>query len=169
MRFYAACLAAYNNGRLHGRWIDATDDVDAMQEEVTAMLKASPIKGAEEWAVHDYDELPSSLGEYPGLEKIAQFVELADQHGLTASDFTAVVAHFGSVEYAAEELENRYAGTYESFKAYAEEQADEMLRAHDIAEDHPLAQFFDYERYENDLKHSHSAVEIDNGVMVFWS
>ena len=23
-RIYVACLAAYNNGRLHGRWIDAT-------------------------------------------------------------------------------------------------------------------------------------------------
>lgn len=25
-RIYAACLAAYNSGRLHGRWIDATQD-----------------------------------------------------------------------------------------------------------------------------------------------
>lgn len=27
MRFYAACLASYNNGVLHGRWIDASSDV----------------------------------------------------------------------------------------------------------------------------------------------
>jgi antirestriction protein len=40
-RFYAACLASYNNGRLHGAWIDATDDADAMQDEVNAMLRAS--------------------------------------------------------------------------------------------------------------------------------
>jgi antirestriction protein len=40
-RFYAACLASYNNGVLHGRWIDASADVDAMQEEVSAMLRDS--------------------------------------------------------------------------------------------------------------------------------
>lgn len=41
-RIYVACLASYNSGVLHGRWIDASEDVDAMQEEVNAMLRASP-------------------------------------------------------------------------------------------------------------------------------
>lgn len=41
-RIYIACLASYNAGRLHGKWIDATADVDAMQAEVRAMLRASP-------------------------------------------------------------------------------------------------------------------------------
>ncbi|WP_159953195.1 antirestriction protein ArdA [Rhizobium sp. 18065] len=169
MRFYAACLASYNNGRLHGRWIDATSDVEEMQEEITAMLKVSPIRGAEEWAVHDYENLPTTLGEYPGLQTIADFVELAEEHDLTGSDFGAVVAHFGTVEYAAEELRNHYSGTYPSFKDYAEEMADESLAAHGIKDDHPLAQFFDYEAYARDLTHSCSAVEVNNGVMVFWS
>ena len=40
-RIYAACLASYNNGVLHGLWIDATTDIDAMQAEINAMLKAS--------------------------------------------------------------------------------------------------------------------------------
>lgn len=42
MRIYVACLASYNNGRLHGRWIDASDDKAAMQAEVSAMLRESP-------------------------------------------------------------------------------------------------------------------------------
>lgn len=41
-RIYVACLAAYNNGVLHGRWIDATTDADEMQEAVWKMLKKSP-------------------------------------------------------------------------------------------------------------------------------
>lgn len=41
MKFYASCLSSYNNGVLHGRWIDAESDVDAMQEQVNAMLRAS--------------------------------------------------------------------------------------------------------------------------------
>ncbi|MER9833393.1 antirestriction protein ArdA [Mesorhizobium sp. M0145] len=41
MRIYAACLASYNNGVLHGIWIDASDDIDAMQAEINAMLRTS--------------------------------------------------------------------------------------------------------------------------------
>ena len=40
-RFYAACLASYNNGELHGAWIDASTDTDEMQEQIDAMLRAS--------------------------------------------------------------------------------------------------------------------------------
>jgi antirestriction protein len=47
MRIYVACLASYNNGRLHGDWIDASTDADAMQEEVNAMLRKSPCPNVE--------------------------------------------------------------------------------------------------------------------------
>lgn len=207
MRFYAACLASYNNGVLHGRWIDASSDADEMQEEVSAMLRESrfpnvrvtcpccegdgvttfhnsetgdtrldtcyrcdgdrEVPSAEEWAVHDYDGLPSSLGEYPGLDKIAEFVDLCEEHDMTGEDMAAIVSHFGSVEYAKEELENNFVGVHESFRAYAEELADDELSAHDIKADHPLSQYFDYEAYARDLMHSASAVELDEGVAVF--
>ena len=42
-RIYVACLAAYNNGILHGKWIPASTDTDEIWAEVSAMLKASPI------------------------------------------------------------------------------------------------------------------------------
>ncbi|HDZ74088.1 MAG TPA: antirestriction protein ArdA [Aurantimonas coralicida] len=41
MRIYAACLASYNNGVLHGRWIDASEDQSAMYREINEMLAAS--------------------------------------------------------------------------------------------------------------------------------
>jgi hypothetical protein len=31
-RIYVACLAAYNNGLLHGAWIDVEDDADAVRD-----------------------------------------------------------------------------------------------------------------------------------------
>ncbi len=40
-RIYVACLASYNNGVLHGQWIEASADADEMKEEVNAMLRAS--------------------------------------------------------------------------------------------------------------------------------
>lgn len=41
-RIYVACLASYNNGRLYGRWIDATTDVAEMSEQIQEMLAGSP-------------------------------------------------------------------------------------------------------------------------------
>lgn len=34
IRLYVACLAAYNNGILHGRWINAEQGADAIQQAV---------------------------------------------------------------------------------------------------------------------------------------
>lgn len=48
-RIYAACLAAYNNGILHGEWIEA-QDAWSMWEATRDMLAKSPIPDAEEWA-----------------------------------------------------------------------------------------------------------------------
>ncbi len=39
-RIHVACLAAYNNGWLHGVWIDVEDDADAVRDATNAMLKA---------------------------------------------------------------------------------------------------------------------------------
>ncbi len=181
MRIYVACLASYNNGVLHGRWIDASADVDEMQEEVSAMLRESrfpnivvthpdtgaEVPSAEEWAIHDYEDLPSCFGEYAGLSAIAEFVELCEERALEAGDLASIVSHFGTLAYAKEALEDNYVGTYESFRAYAEELADEMLRSYDIKDDHPLSQYFDYEAYARDLQHETSAVELSDGVAIF--
>lgn len=39
-KIYVACLAAYNNGILHGRWIDADQDADEIRAGIAEMLKA---------------------------------------------------------------------------------------------------------------------------------
>jgi len=55
IQIYVACLASYNNGILHGAWINAEQDAYAIYDEVQTMLTASPVKDAEEWAIHDYE------------------------------------------------------------------------------------------------------------------
>lgn len=43
LRIYVACLASYNSGTLHGAWIDCDGKgADDIQDEVNAMLRASP-------------------------------------------------------------------------------------------------------------------------------
>ena len=55
---YVACLSSYNAGHLHGVWIDI-DDIDEMRSQIGDMLKASPVAGAEEWAIHDSEHVPA--------------------------------------------------------------------------------------------------------------
>jgi len=107
-RFYAADLAAYNSGILHGIWVDATSDADEMQEQIAAMLRASPcpnvtvehpetnetVPSAEEWVVHDYDDaakLISHMGETSDLKAIAEaaeaFEEISDDYHETILPF----------------------------------------------------------------------------------
>ncbi len=47
-RIYVACLASYNAGRLHGAWIDAHQEPEAITAEVWKMLASSPTLHAEE-------------------------------------------------------------------------------------------------------------------------
>ena len=43
---YVACLAAYNNGYLHGTWIDAPQSEDKIHDEIQQLLAKSPIEQA---------------------------------------------------------------------------------------------------------------------------
>jgi len=94
VRVYVADLAAYNNGTLHGVWVDATQDLDDMQEQVSEMLKASPCEEvAEEYAIHDYEGFGAySVSEYEGLESVHEVACFLEEHGEVAGD---VLSHFG--------------------------------------------------------------------------
>ncbi len=48
IRIYVADLAAYNNGKLHGVWINATDYLEDIQDQINNMLAESPEGFAEE-------------------------------------------------------------------------------------------------------------------------
>ena len=68
IRIYVADLAAYNNGKLHGVWINASDDLDDIQEQINKMLAESPEGFAEEYAIQDYEGFGGySVSEYEGI------------------------------------------------------------------------------------------------------
>jgi antirestriction protein len=71
-RIYVACLASYNNGRLHGTWIDAYQSAETIWTEVEVMLESSPDPWAEEWAIHDYEGFGTiRLGESEPFARVA--------------------------------------------------------------------------------------------------
>ena len=82
-RIYVADLAAYNAGHLHGEWIDATEDPDDIQIKIDVMLKRSPIFGAEEYAIHDFEGFEGyRLGEYDGIQKAHDVAVFIAEHGM---------------------------------------------------------------------------------------
>jgi antirestriction protein len=103
-RIYVACLASYNSGVLHGRWIDVSD-LETMGGEIAAMLRESrfpnvtvdcpecegtgcddcqsgKVPSAEEWAVHDFEGFGEiAVGEYPSLGELAALTQAIEEHG----------------------------------------------------------------------------------------
>ena len=81
-RIYVACLAAYNNGYLHGAWIDADQEPEAITEEVRAILAASPIPEAEEWAIHDHEGFEGAeVSEWSGFAEVSSLAGFIAEHG----------------------------------------------------------------------------------------
>ncbi|WP_315751339.1 antirestriction protein ArdA [Bradyrhizobium sp. SZCCHNS3055] len=136
MRFYAACLASYNNGRLHGAWIDASEDTHAMQEQISAMLRASPfpnvmvthpdtgesVPSAEEWAIHDHEGF-GELSEYAGLADIAEAFainEVAEEHDIPLAVLREAMRDAGARD-ADDFISDRYRGKYDTWRDFAEQ------------------------------------------------
>lgn len=119
IRIYVACLAAYNSGILHGRWIDAEQEPDAIRDGIGLMLKASPIPEAEEWAIHAYEGFEGvSIAESEDIEQVSEFARFVAEHGKLGAK---LIDHFGNIEQAREALEERYRGCFESLADYVQE------------------------------------------------
>ena len=165
IRIYVTDLAAYNAGYLQGVWIDATLDMDDIQATVDAMLAASPVKGAEEYAIHDFEGFDGyRLGEYEGLQvahEIACFIEEYPDFG------GALLAHFNDLEQARNAAEEDYCGCYASLADYAQELTEETTSV-----PQHLAHYIDYRAMARDMEIGGDLFTLETGfeqVHVFWN
>jgi antirestriction protein len=127
---YFACLASYNEGTLHGAWVDLAEISDAaeLQECIDYILATSPTPGAEEWAMHDSSGLPAVLArsEWPGLGDLAAYgaalQELGDDN---AEPFRLYCDNLGEIA-SPDAFREAFAGEWDSEEAFAEELAAEI-------------------------------------------
>lgn len=166
IRIYVADLAAYNNGKLHGVWIDATQDLEDIQEQITNMLKISPEPDAEEYAIHDFEGFGSyRVSEYEGIEQLHEIAEFIEEYPDLAAE---LLSHFGDdIEDARKAIEENYSGCYKSLSDYAEEMTDDTVQTPEN-----LADYIDYERMGRDIELSGDIYTIETSyeeVRVFWS
>ena len=118
-RIYVASLSDYNAGRLHGCWLDASQEPSALADGVQAMLARSPEPFAEEYAIHDYEGFgPLQLSEYESLERVAHLGRGIREHG---EAFAAWAGLGTDNDLSVERFEDVYRGTWASLDEYAED------------------------------------------------
>jgi antirestriction protein len=148
MNIYVADLSAYNAGHLHGAWIDATLELDDIQEQVNEMLKASPIQDAEEWAIHDYDGFQGSeVYEHEGLESVHDKALFIEEYGQIGAYLLAHLAD--NYDEARNDMEDIYCDDYNSIEDYARE----LTTSSTEIPEH-LESYIDYERMGKDMEMS---------------
>ncbi|MEM0909410.1 MAG: antirestriction protein ArdA [Pseudomonadota bacterium] len=164
IQIYVADLAAYNNGILHGVWVDATQDLITIQTAVDCMLMQSPIEGAEEYAIHDTQGFGQYVvSEYEGLEsahKVACFIEEFPRFG------AELLNHCSDIDEARRYTEENYRGCYNSLEDFAQQLTEETS---EVTEH--LACYIDYDKMGRDMKMSGDIFTIEiahDEVHVFW-
>lgn len=163
IRIYVACLASYNNGILHGRWIDATQGEDHIRDGIKAMLSASPIPGAEEHAIHDYEGFEGvSIAEYDSMQHVAELAAFIEEYGPVAAK---LMEHCGDLDEAKDTMREHYAGIYSSVADFAQEITEETTKIPDN-----LQYYIDWERMARDLE-INDILALETGfeeVHIFW-
>jgi len=145
-RIYVACLAAYNSGYLHGAWINAAQEPWSIYDDVKAMLIASPVAGAEEWAIHDYEDFGGlSIAEYAGFDRVSELAIFIVEHGKVG---TALLDHYrGDVGEAREAMADRYMGEHASLAEYVQELTEESTTV-----PQPLRYYVDWQAMARDAE-----------------
>jgi len=122
-KIYVADLEAYNNGRLVGEWLDLTDynDADELMDAIQDVLKKS---GGEEYAIHDYENLPRSMySEYMGARDFAELYEMMDlakENDLPLDVVMDIVSQFDRSAL------DEFTGVYDSEQDFAEQLVEEL-------------------------------------------
>ncbi|MFL6164303.1 MAG: antirestriction protein ArdA [Jatrophihabitantaceae bacterium] len=128
-QIWVASLADYNNGTLHGAWLNAARDEAELQADIAAMLAASPLtvetgEPAEEWAIFDYDGFAPLLriDEHENLSWVSLVAKGIAQHGPAFAAYADVVEE----EELLAGFEEAYLGHYDDLHTYVEQLINDL-------------------------------------------
>ncbi|MGH7024175.1 MAG: antirestriction protein ArdA [Caulobacteraceae bacterium] len=189
MRMWIGCLAAYNCGRLHGEWAEVSTGSDENADAIARVLKASPIAGAEEYLIADYeapDALARLLGEYPTSEALAdaaRLLETVEARWPDPDDIDATLSimldgmrqrDLADLADGAEDwLADRFAGEGDTLAAWCADLLDEtgFFAGIEGAARETVERYFDFESYARDfvLGGDISTARTGGRVLVFWN
>ncbi|HAT1956916.1 TPA: antirestriction protein ArdA [Legionella pneumophila] len=161
-QIYVACLASYNNGILYGKWIDATQSESDIIDEIHEMLVHSPVEGAEEFAIHDFEGFGGvRLEEYDSISTIVAYADFISEHEELGA---ALLADY-DLEEAEIMIRDRYHDSYYSEVDFAWHLFEECY-SNTIPDN--LMCYFDCEAFARDLFiNDYCSVEVNGIIYVF--
>jgi antirestriction protein len=127
-KIWVGSLSDYNNGRLHGEWLDAARSADEIYQDIHRMLAASPTAAkygdaAEEWGIFDHEGFgPARISEFESISTVSRIARGIAEHGLA---FAAWVA-LGDLDDRMDRFADAYLGKFASMEAYAEQLIDDL-------------------------------------------
>jgi len=123
---YVASLADYNNGILHGKWIDAAREPDEIQADIDALLANSREPNAEEWAIHDYEQFGRwRVNEHDSVEQVSRVAKNIAEHGYAYSAW-ADVFDGEPASFDTDSFREAYLGHYDSVQEYIDQMVEEF-------------------------------------------
>lgn len=170
---YVASLADYNNGILHGKWIDAAREPWEIQADINDILDSSLQPDAEEWAIHDYEQFGQwKVGEYDAIEHISRIARGIALHGYAYSAW-ADVFDGEPASFDIDGFHEAYLGHYDSVLDYIQQMAEDLGYERELAKlsEHlrPYAQI-KYTAIARDMQLSGDIAVVENplgGVWIF--
>jgi antirestriction protein len=170
---YVASLADYNNGVLHGAWIDAARDPDEIQGDINDILDSSREPNAEEWAIHDYGQFGRwRVHEYDSIEQVSRIARGIAEHGYAFSAW-ADVFDGEPASFDIDSFHEAYLGHYDSVAEYVERMGDELGYTEELAKLPEHLQSYvriDYAAIARDVQLSGDVATVDDphgGVWIF--
>ena len=150
-QIYIACLSAYNNGFLHGEWVDASEGVEHVRECIKEILATSPVaEECQEWAIHDFQGFGNyKVTEYHNLEKLCEVAEFLKECDKFPSDVvSSLIDHYGIVR-AKDKMQDDYIGEFDSDLDLAYHYVEEFGILEGVTK--YVASYFDYASLARDL------------------
>ncbi|MEI2826877.1 MAG: antirestriction protein ArdA [Dermatophilaceae bacterium] len=123
-RIWIGSLADYNNGILHGEWVDAAVEDEVLVGRARDIVARSETPDAEEWAIFDHEDFgPFKPGQYETLDLIARVARGIAEHG---DAFGAWAEMHDADPVAMDQFEVCYFGEYDEPADWAREVTEDL-------------------------------------------
>ena len=164
---WIGCLSCLNEGRLVGRWVDAEE---ACEVAVDDLHDGQIGEGCGEMRCLDCENLPCEFGELsPGAAVLCGelFSEVGEVEWPALCAWVDSGCHVTNADGmpSVSDFEERNRGLWPSFRAFAQEYADDCGLFYQVPEQ--FATYFDLDKWVWDLEQEFTVVDGLDGVFVF--
>lgn len=172
---YVRCISAYNNGFLHGLWLDVARDAAEIEEDINWMLSWSPVvyqEACQEWAIHDYEDFGGySVSQNPDLEILSKVAQGVVKHGEAFSQYLDRYCIYSRTDWEKvyDDFSCDYLGHFDSEVEFVE-QNQEIFGFRELENQFPfLAMYIDWDAVACDafINDYYSVDASEGGVYVF--